>query len=289
MNSVAITDATCRRLRPAFGTFVSVLCRAGDRATADRSVERAFVSFSTVQRLMHPTSGVDVAAIHSTPVGQAISVHRWTWQLLVLCARVNEISEGRFDPCLPEGGGHMTDIGLPEPQIVVLRERVALDLGGIAKGFAVDRAIDLLRAAGCNAGEVNAGGDMRVFGPAMPIWVRTQRATWPVVLRDQACAVTDPVSRDPPREHRGYYSRVSAGYDPAAIETPAIVLASNAAIADALTKCVLLCVRERALLQRILREFAAASVEFPCADDPLHQFEMRANRTAEANGHGSMR
>ncbi len=70
----------------------------------------------------------------------------------------------------------MLDIELPEPEMVVIRKRVALDLGGIAKGFAVDRAIEQLMAAGCIGGQVNAGGDMRVFGEnATPVWLRTDR------------------------------------------------------------------------------------------------------------------
>jgi thiamine biosynthesis lipoprotein len=40
----------------------------------------------------------------------------------------------------------------------------ALDLGGIAKGFAVDRAAGALRAAGADNFVVNAGGDLRVSG-----------------------------------------------------------------------------------------------------------------------------
>jgi len=39
-----------------------------------------------------------------------------------------------------------------------------VDLGGIAKGFAVDRATDALKKQGIRFGVVNAGGDIRVFG-----------------------------------------------------------------------------------------------------------------------------
>jgi FAD:protein FMN transferase len=42
--------------------------------------------------------------------------------------------------------------------------RVKLDLGGIAKGEAVDRAIELLRRHGIRDALVNAGGDVRVIG-----------------------------------------------------------------------------------------------------------------------------
>jgi FAD:protein FMN transferase len=40
------------------------------------------------------------------------------------------------------------------------RRRVIVDLGGIAKGFAVDRAIEALKDHGVAAGIVNAGGDL---------------------------------------------------------------------------------------------------------------------------------
>ena len=43
---------------------------------------------------------------------------------------------------------------------------VRVDLGGIAKGFAVDRALEVLRGSGAASGLVNAGGDLAVFGEA---------------------------------------------------------------------------------------------------------------------------
>ena len=47
-----------------------------------------------------------------------------------------------------------------------LSARARIDLGGIAKGFAVDRAIGVLQRYGMPAGVVNAGGDLAVFGPS---------------------------------------------------------------------------------------------------------------------------
>lgn len=44
------------------------------------------------------------------------------------------------------------------------RPEVYVDLGGIAKGYAVDRVIDLLRRAGVSQASVSAGGDSRVLG-----------------------------------------------------------------------------------------------------------------------------
>jgi thiamine biosynthesis lipoprotein len=41
---------------------------------------------------------------------------------------------------------------------------VYIDLGGIAKGYAVDRCIDIIRAAGIEQAAVAAGGDSRILG-----------------------------------------------------------------------------------------------------------------------------
>jgi thiamine biosynthesis lipoprotein len=53
---------------------------------------------------------------------------------------------------------------LAPPHRVIAHLPLRLDLGGIAKGYAVDRALAALRAAGCRRGLVNAGGDLAVFG-----------------------------------------------------------------------------------------------------------------------------
>jgi len=43
-------------------------------------------------------------------------------------------------------------------------DRIRIDLGGIAKGYAVDRCIELLKSAGIKNAYVNAGGDSRLIG-----------------------------------------------------------------------------------------------------------------------------
>jgi FAD:protein FMN transferase len=45
-----------------------------------------------------------------------------------------------------------------------LRRPVRLTLDGIAKGYAVDLAVDAMRAHGIRGGWINAGGDVRAFG-----------------------------------------------------------------------------------------------------------------------------
>jgi thiamine biosynthesis lipoprotein len=52
-----------------------------------------------------------------------------------------------------------------------------LDLGGVAKGFVVDRVVALLRSAGVTNALVNAGGDLRVLG-------RHGDRPWRIGIRD---------------------------------------------------------------------------------------------------------
>jgi thiamine biosynthesis lipoprotein len=64
-----------------------------------------------------------------------------------------------------------------------------LDLGGIAKGFAIDLAIEAVKDANCAGAMVDAGGDVRVFGKPP----RGQQY-WSVGLQDPAAARQTPDS-----------------------------------------------------------------------------------------------
>ena len=176
--------------------------------------------------------------------------------------RLQVLTDGVFDPCLPAMPGRLSDIEFcgewaASAPSVVCHAPLALDLGGIAKGYAVDCAVDALIAAGADAGLVNAGGDLRLFG-ARPqtILLRHANSSYEtVVLQDIALAVSDLEALHRPPQHRGYYLRVSAA--PAA-RGHAAVLAAHAVVADALSTCALLCDDER--VQRALLAFSARRV-----------------------------
>jgi FAD:protein FMN transferase len=233
-------SAPIRRMRPLLGTFVTICCVNPEAAEAERGLETAYSNVTIVDAHMHPTrTGSDLVRIRETSPGCGVCVHPWTWEVLALSKQLHDLSGGVFDPCLARAG-RLEDIELPEPAVVVTRSRVVIDLGGIAKGFAVDRAIDALVESGCSSGEVNAGGDLRVFGEQRTIWIRTSDGASPITLQNRACAVSDPSQHARPSEHRGYYRR-DGRVDTALVDgRVAVVLAPNAALADGLTKCVLL-------------------------------------------------
>lgn len=65
---------------------------------------------------------------------------------------------------------------LGERRVGLLRPGMRLDVGGIGKGFAADKAVEALRAAGVRSGLVRCWGDLRAFGPR----------TWRVGVADPA-------------------------------------------------------------------------------------------------------
>lgn len=227
------------RLRVALGTFVAVEAEADAAGTAERGVEAAYEAIAKLERLMHPERpGSDVALLSHCKPATVLPVDRWTWEVLELCHALHRVSDGAFDPCLNVAPGRLADIELLEDLRVRTRVGVRVDLGGVAKGYAVDRALEAMRAAGCIAGLVNAGGDLAVFGArSRTLLCDTACGTAVAVeLRDAALATSDTENLSRPAQHRGYYHGINRDLP---IVGRVTVTAPRAAVADALTKCLL--------------------------------------------------
>jgi FAD:protein FMN transferase len=134
-----------RRARALLGTYVEIAASGLDEARLHDVVDRALTAIETVHRLVsfqEPDS--ELSRLNCQGAAVAATLHPWTRLVLATAAELRERSQGAFDVAAGVGG--------------------AIDLSGIAKGFAVDRAVDVLRAGGVPQGVVNAGGDLSVFG-----------------------------------------------------------------------------------------------------------------------------
>ena len=254
---------TVKRLRISLGTLVAIEATADSASAAQVAVEAAFRAIALVEHRMHPRAvRSDLAKINGAAVNVPVKVHRTVCDLLNLARRISVLTDGVFDPCLPTQTGHLHDIDVSTDE-VICHAPVELDLGGFAKGYAVDCAIETLMGNGCASGLVNAGGDLRVFGPrADPMFVRGPAGQLiHVDINDAALAVSDANSPQRPAEHQGYYVRGRAAEELRLADTTtsfAAVIATEAVIADALAKCVLLC--PKPVADRALRAFAATQV-----------------------------
>ena len=255
-----------RRARPLLGTFVDITAQGAGETELHRAIDRAFAAIERVHRLMsfHDEQS-DVSRINRNGFPKGAVVHPWTWQVLKAAQQFARDSDGVFDitvGSLLTEANHLActgyrpayratwhDIFLGKNCEVFCRRPVIVDLGGIAKGFAVDRAVKALRRAGVSSGVVNAGGDLRVFGSSSRK-VHLRSATSPAVisemlrLRNRAIATSatyfEPGAMIDGRTRRSLKSSISV-----------TVAAGNCTTADALTKIVF-ALREKAvpLLER---------------------------------------
>jgi FAD:protein FMN transferase len=219
-----------QRARPLLGTIVSISADAPVLDAAFAAIERVHGLMSAQQ------SESDIGRVNREAHRAPVAVHAWTYEVIERALDISERSGGSFDIVRPGTGARWTDV-LLEAGTVRLRSPARIDVSGIAKGFAVDRAVDALRAHGASSGSVNAGGDLRFFGD----WPRAVRVRCPGALERAACL---PASR-----HEAFAT--SSGYfgttldDPRAggaseLDWSVTVAASTCLVADALTKVLAL-------------------------------------------------
>lgn len=165
----AASDRAVRRAQPLLGTLVEVSVAGGPGHAHDA----AFAAIAEVQsQLSRFEPASDVAWLNAARAGDSRAIGEHTRSVLAAARLLGDETGDVFDITLGSGPRHWRVEG---DVLVKLEDRVAFDLGGIGKGYAVDRAIDALIAAGCQAGWVNAGGDLRAFGDIdVPVSLRDE-------------------------------------------------------------------------------------------------------------------
>lgn len=252
-----------RRMKPALGTFVGIEVAGGERETLIVATERAFAEILKIHTLMsfHEEAS-DVSRLNRDAAQAAVQVDAHTFEVLESALKLSRESDGVFDitvastlvkwGLLPahewsaEGSeGRWQDIELLPDRRVRFARPLQVDLGGIAKGYAVDCAVGILQSFGVSSGIVNAGGDLRVFGDqAQMIYVRDpadpQRSLPLGEIGNEAVATSAPCFSF--TEHAG--QRVSHFVNTrngnSFVEDESVsVIAPRCMDADALTKVVL--------------------------------------------------
>jgi thiamine biosynthesis lipoprotein len=232
--------AYLRRARPALGTLVEMGARVGGGGTEGVAAALA-EAWDALARVEHALSafeaGSDVGRFGLAPAGAVLVVTPDTARVLRAAAELRLASGGLFD--VSQGTGPDAWSLSEEPGGPRLRKQTAgvrLDLGGIGKGHAVDQAFEALASAlarvqGDVACWVNAGGDLRVTGVALPVHLRDEREggarPW-LVLREGALATS--------RFGPGARAQLAGG--PAGLEAHVSVAAPSCLWSDALTKVV---------------------------------------------------
>jgi FAD:protein FMN transferase len=209
--------AGIRVARYAMGTrFEILLCDGGDEARLRAAGEEALDEIERLERqlsLFRPAS--DLARINAQAAQRPVRVEPGLFRLLQACHRLWEETGGAFDitvgPLMHCWGFRTPREAAPSPaeltaardlvgmkQVILdteartirfARHGVALDLGAVAKGWALDEAILILREAGIANALLHGGtSTSRALGRPAPDtagWTVAIRPPPPEVLPDQ--------------------------------------------------------------------------------------------------------
>lgn len=247
------------RCKPLLGTLVEISVPEAAAGTVDR----AFAAIADIHaRMSFHAKDSDLAVLRQAPLGVTVEVAPETVKVLRVALDLYRDSNGLFDVTIgrelvrsgflprPKGPmwsrqpGTSADIEIIDDCRVRCHKAMLIDLGGIAKGFAVDRAVAALQAAGAMEGLVNAGGDLRMFGGRK----------WDVQLRDGDralrtsvalvdCAIASSSNFGNRRRRIGrlHTPHIGAGREPVTTLGRVSVISASCVIADALTKVALAC------------------------------------------------
>jgi len=190
----------------AMGSAYSVVVYGEDRTRMEEAVDAAFVE---VQRLDEMLSNYkpesELSEINRYAGERPVAVTQEMFDLLAACVEYSQESEGAFDitvgPLMKVWGFYKGTGRLPHrAEILGAMERVGyrnivldathrtvrfakegaeLDPGGIGKGYAVDRMVDVLKQYGIDAALVSASGSS-IYGLGAP----PGEKGWKVEIRD---------------------------------------------------------------------------------------------------------
>jgi thiamine biosynthesis lipoprotein len=247
------------------GTTVSIRIVSAERTAAEQRAHEAFAWFEHVERTcsrFDPSS--ELARLSESP-WRAHRVSPLLLELLTFALAVAEASDGAFDPTVgatlmargsdrawrtgtrlrtdpaPAANATWRDVHIDASTSTVrLLRPLCLDLGAVAKGFAVDLAARAL--TDCRDFALDAGGDLYVSG------TNAAAEAWTVGIADPHCPDGPPLMSVAVRDRAvctsGNYRRVlddGAGHlhdprasAPATAVASTTVIAPSAMVADAL-------------------------------------------------------
>ncbi len=283
----------------AMGTIVQVTIWTPDEAAAARAAQAVFKEVHRIDDLMTTWRDSELFRVNASAGVAAVPVSDETIVVIDRALDISRRSKGIFDITVGAFKGlwkfdEDLDGTLPTPAEVkkrlklvawkdvivdhakktvkLRRKGMAITLGGIAKGYAVDRGVAILKGLGLGNFIVQAGGDMYVAGDKAG-------APWVVGVRDPRGGRDDSFAVAPVRDHSfstsGDYERgfVKDGVryhhildprtgQPARASRSVTIMASDAFTADAWSKVMFILGPEQAMkLVEDLPDFDAAWVD----------------------------
>lgn len=177
--------------RMLMGTLVEITIYEKNGVDTDHAADLAFSEIERLEKIFSSyMQASDVSKISADAGGEPIPVAPEVIEALKIAVKVSDLSEGAFDPTvgsLSKVWGYSGEKGvvpseteiakvldLVDHKKIEIDERtgrarltgkgMVLNLGGVAKGYIVKKALDALKKEGIEKAIIHAGGDMAVFG-----------------------------------------------------------------------------------------------------------------------------
>ena len=269
------------------GTRVAVELWADDPGLAARAMEAVIAEMRRTDELMStykPES--QLSRVNAEAHERPVEVDPEIVDIVAKSFEFSRLSDGAFDvtyasvgylydyraharptaeqvaAALPGVDYRQVQVDRDRNTIRFLRKGVRVDLGGIAKGRAVDRGIEILRALGIEHAMVNAGGDTRLLGDRRGkpwiVGIRDPRNEGSMVTRlpleDEAISTSGDYERYFEEDGVRYHHILVPGTGQSAREVrSATVIGADATLTDALSTTVFVLGVERgmALVSRL--------------------------------------
>lgn len=192
-NSGPATAHLIERVRPAMGSELHLTAWTTDEPSALAGFDAVFAEFDRLERLMSVwVDGSDIVRLNAAAGDHPVSVSPEVREALRIAHQVSEWTGGAFDVTfgaltglwkfdtqdkdgsVPDSADVRARLPLVNYRDLVVDEQAGtaflkrtgmrVNLGGIGKGYAVDRAVEILRQRGVRDFMVQAGGDLYVAG-----------------------------------------------------------------------------------------------------------------------------
>ncbi len=254
------------------GTTIRVEVWHADADKREQGINSVLNEMERVNRLMSPyIEDSQLSKINKSAHEEPIEVDRDLFHVIEKSLEVSRLTDGAFDITYASVG-HLfnyrkeikptedeieqakqlidyKNVVLDENQLTVrfLKQGVKIDLGGIAKGFAVDQSIQHLKQLGIEHALVSAGGDTRLLGDrrgrAWLVGIRdpanTEEAVVMLPLEDEALSTSGDYERFFIEDGEKYHHIIHPSTGKSVSEVRSVsILASDATTTDALSTSI---------------------------------------------------
>jgi len=182
--------AVIKRAQTHMGTLVTITAVAEDERIAQAAANSAFAEIRRLEGLLStwiPTS--ELSRVNAAAGSAAVPVSPETLAVVQYSLQTAELTDGGFNiaigpaveawsvterqhvptevelqqliPLVDLQGIH---VDVSKQTVSLDRAGMRIDIGGIGKGYAADRAVEVMRKAGATAGVVALSGDIKTFG-----------------------------------------------------------------------------------------------------------------------------